>query len=281
MNSCSLFTNLKEYCIDKGVTFIKTNQVELYGYKNKVCMIRQDEDNPVVEFISEIKALRAAIHDLNGVNIDPLLFTPDDAIILNRIYAADEAAFICRIAWESKLAGNNELYDYVAVSALSTILATMQIVAKADFRTLKNGDVMLTGFECFFLDATKTFYDRQITERMLADNDYCSQTVDPREDIKQVIIDICKIPLENGSYVELDIEEVLFGSPLFTQIIHKPIENFLWFIKFERSFSSRDASGILIKEESAIILKIPENTKKDLSPEGKLANFFVYGMPVN
>ena len=71
----------------------------------------------------------------HGALVNPLRYEPDEAILVNRAQNADVLMIGVKIAWELKLAGDAEAWDFLAASALVDVTRTFEIKAQADFRT--------------------------------------------------------------------------------------------------------------------------------------------------
>lgn len=242
ITECTLLTDLRKYCSDNGVTIFHTKQEEYWSYKNKVCYVNPDISE-VDTLLLEVKALRAAYLDIKGAKINPLQYSPDDAILINRIYKADQAAFLCRVAWECKLNGSNGLWNRIKDSSLKNIAQAFTKEAQSNWRSLRSGEAMTFALETYFLSDIFSCIDRILIKQMLADyGGYIFDDSLKEKNIPSVAELLTKIGQVNDNSKNYLVKYVntIMSDPIFTDIRDRSNANFLWFIKFERSFREKE-----------------------------------------
>ena len=266
----TLLESLNNSCLHNGVSMHYTPEIDTYGYARGYCVIN-DSLVGVKKRISEILAMRLANHAMNDCYVNVLDYTPDDAILLNRIYLADGLAFLIRVAWEEKLMGDSELWDNLANRAdTEAMCETFKVSAEYDFRTLRSGKAHLASLETFFLENDNLIaVDKLIIDVMLESEEYCSPTVPPLENIKDILQKIGQVPGDNLNYMDVNM---IVNDVVFTAMPDRGHSNFLWFIKFERTFSETEDEFDEIISEVCDVVDIPKNTKYDANPLGLLVD---------
>lgn len=183
-----------------------------------------------------------------GVMINPLKFQPDQAILVNRAQLADLNVFMIRIAWELQLSGVKAAWHRVENSALSDLGRTFAREAYVDFRTLNNGNASSGVFETWFLSERCRAADKIIIQKMLAD--YEGLVFDMEQVSKSVSMELISnlgsVPF--GKNYLAPYAQLIMSDPIFTDVRDRSNANFLWFIKFEKSF--RETEQELQGEES-------------------------------
>lgn len=237
INTSRFLNNLLNDVSNAGVKIKSSAQVDraVYDREQKIIYI-----NPSLEaFEGAIAAsapLRQAWMHLKGAAIHPLHFAPEEAILLNRIQVADLAVTALRAAWEMKLAGHDGVWSRMLTGSSYDIAQSFAREAIADFRALASGAASNAAFEKWFLSDRCKEVDRNLIQSMLSDNH--GLVFNHPQVSRSVTADIIARTGEQpqGKNYLTNMVEIILADPLFTEIRDRSNANFLWFIKFERSF---------------------------------------------
>lgn len=183
------------------------------------------------------RELRRHWQHRNGALVSPLSFAPDHAVMINRLQTADLCTGMVRIAWELQLAGQREAWSRVEESSLADLGRAFAREAFLDFRTLNNGTACAAAFEGWFLSERCRTEDRVLIKQMLADYQgyvfdlgaHAGAAIKPA-----LIVALGEVPV-GKNYLAQHATTIL-TDPIFTDVRDRSNANFLWFIKFERSF---------------------------------------------
>ncbi len=182
------------------------------------------------------RELRRHWQHRQGALINPMLFQPDNAVLINRVQVADLSVSMVRIAWELQLSGAKEAWERIENSSLSDLGHALAREAFLDFRTLNNGEAMASLFEAWFLSERCRMEDKKLIQRMLADyGGYVFNTETAEESITPTLIAaLGEMPFGKNYLAQHAM--TIMDDPIFTEVRDRSNANFLWFIKFERSF---------------------------------------------
>lgn len=188
------------------------------------------------QYLVFARELRRHWHHRQGLMINPLSFQPDHAILVNRAQEADLTTFMVRIAWELQLSGIKGPWNRIENSALADLGKTFAREAYVDFRTINNGNASAAVFETWFLSDRCKSADQKIIQKMLTDYegivfdaDQISQSL-----TIELICNLGKAPY--GKNYLAQYASLITSDPIFTDVRDRANANFLWFIKFEKSF---------------------------------------------
>ena len=183
-----------------------------------------------------LRELRRAWQHRNGALLHPLTFHPDQAILVNRALSADLAVTMVRTAWELQLSGDREPWERLEFSPMGDLATAFAREAFLDFRTLNNGVASSAVFEAWFLSERCRHQDRLLIQQMLSD--YQGYVFEPGQIAQRVtaefIVALGSLPF-GKNYLAPYINTII-NDALFTEVRDRSNANFLWFIKFERSF---------------------------------------------
>lgn len=263
-----------------------SEQVQTVHYDRKNCTITM---NPHMELNDHVlllgRELRRHWQHRQGVLINPMTFAPEKAILINRAQDADLAVSIVRIAWELQLAGHRDVWERVENSPLSDLGRAFAREAFINFRTINDGTASAAVFESWFLSERCRGLDKKIIKSMLADyNGYVFENVSSSDRIMiEILSKLGEMPFGKNYLAEHVI--AISDDPIFAEVRDRSSANFLWFIKFERSYketeqelhedfdtSTQDIRHKLIEEKgqreyatqnSADILQLSEFRKAD------------------
>jgi len=186
-----------------------------------------------------VRELRRAWQHRQGALVNPMSFEPDEAVLVNRAQQADVLMVSIKVAWELKLVGEADAWNFMAGSSMADITRAFEIHAQKDFRTLNNGEASRAAYDKFFEGSRTKIHDKRIIHQMLLDDQGYMKSQQKRP---KVSMDLFKKlgELPHGrNYLSLS------GKKPPTDMCYSTIEdrsnaNFLWFIKFERSFQEKE-----------------------------------------
>ena len=207
------------------------------------------------------RELRRVWQHRQGALVNPLTFEPDEAILVNRAQTADALVTAVRIAWELKLAGENDAWDYIAGSPMGDVSRTFEARAQTDFRTLNNGEAARAAYDKFFEDSRTKQHDKRVIHQMLLDEQGYIKSVEKRPHVSMDLFQkLGQLP-EGRNYLAIG------GKRLPTDMCYATVEdrsnaNFLWFIKFERSFQEKELK--MMRESVKLSAEIVDFTKWSL-----------------
>lgn len=203
------------------------------------------------QILMTARELRRVWQHRNGALLNPLTFHPDQAVLVNRAQIADLNVVMVRIAWELQLAGEKEVWERVETSSMADLARAFARESYLDFRTLNNGVAQSAVFESWFLSERCRNEDKKLIQLMLADyQGYVFDTEQSSQHITaELIIALGSMPF-GKNYLAPYVNTIMTDA-IFTEVRDRSNANFLWFIKFERSFreteqelqTGRDISG--------------------------------------
>ena len=146
-----------------------------------------------------------------------------------------------RIAWELKLAQQNDAWLLVENSPFSDLGGSFAREACTDFRSANNGHALLSIVESWFLSERCRTHDRTLIQRMLAGKSpegFSHSQELSRQALIEAIYALGKNPYGNN-YLAPHIH-LLVEDPIFSEVRDRSNANFLWFVKFESSFTQAE-----------------------------------------
>lgn len=251
-----------------GVELKASNQTMDANYvrESNAILIRADLD-VAAQVLLAARELRRMWQHRSGAGLHPLTFHPDQAVLVNRAQSADLAVSMIRTAWELQLSGYKDAWVRIENSPLADLGRAFAREAIADFRSLNNGSAAKACFEAWFLSERCRKADRTLIQQMLADYQGYVFSDNPEASrliASDLLMALGKMPF-GQNYVSSALTQIM-NDPVFTDVRDRSNANFLWFIKFERSFSetekevSKAGSQSAAKPEprkTAIILEFP------------------------
>ncbi len=241
LKNSRMATSLLDFAETHDVTLVCSDQVETASYDKKAgkIFIRSDIDF-TDQVLLTVQELRRHWQHRQGVLMHPLAFHPDQAVLINRAQLADLSVAIVRAAWEMKLHEQKEFWARIENSSMMDLGRAFAREAVNDFRTLNNGKASAAVFETWFLSERCRNQDKKLIQAMLAE--YRGYVFDAAETSKMVSIDlICSLGEQPfGKNYLAPYAQMILDDPLFTDVRDRSNANFLWFIKFERSFSETE-----------------------------------------
>lgn len=229
-----------------------------YDRDSKTILVRPDLDISTKALLVTCELRRMWQHK-NGAGLHPLSLHPDYAVLINRAQNADLLVNMVRVAWELQLAGHKECWMRIENSTMADLGRAFAREAIADFRSINNGLAARATFETWFLSERCRKADRTLIQQMLADYQgyvFCDNPEASRLIAHDLVRALGKVPF-GGNYIEPIANNIMI-DPVFTDVRDRSNANFLWFIKFERSFTSAeqevvDAGNKKTKTPAAIL----------------------------
>ena len=229
--------------LDKGVRFRAHNGITKAVYSRSENVITAPETLTLTSLMATLlAAMREAYLSYQGAAVPPLSLYPDHAVLVFRAHQADRAAAVIRTAWELKLSGEEAMWQMIARGSLSDLCGAFAHEAARDFRTLNNGAAQFAAFECWFLTDRVRMCDRTLIQRMLSE--YHGHEFHEESLSAMIVIDILRAMGEQplGKNVLAQYIPMLTSDPIFTEVRERSNANFLWFVKFEKSFREVERS---------------------------------------
>ncbi len=226
-----------EHAEKHGVQIQFSRQVNDATYERKSGLILI---NPLLghadRIMLAVRELRRHWQHRQGALLNPLLFHPDNAVLINRIQCADLVASMVRVAWELQLCGERSAWERIENSSMSDLGRAFAREAFLDFRTINNGQASAAVVESWFLSERCRHEDKKLIKQMLADyKGYVFDKEDAQTAITPALISaLGEVPF--GKNYLTGHASTIMTDPVFTDVRDRSNANFLWFIKFERSF---------------------------------------------
>lgn len=189
------------------------------------------------------RELRRSWQHRTGALVNPMDFEPDEAILVNRAQQADALMISIKIAWELKLIGMSEAWDYMIGSPMADVSRTFEIKAQTDFRTLNNGEAARAAYDKFFEDSRTKIHDKRMIHQMLLDEaGYMKSTKERARISMDLFKRLGELP-QGRNYLSMKANRTPLDS-CYATVEDRSNANFPWFIKFERSFQEKEKQMI-------------------------------------
>jgi hypothetical protein len=255
LGASRLAATFMSFAQSHGIGFTESRQVEGASYDRdaQTILMRADLDE-AQQVLLAVRELRRAWQHKNGAGLHPLTFHPDHAILIHRAQTADLVISMIRVAWELQLSGDKGAWTFLENSQMADLARAFAREACVDFRALNSGKAATACFETWFLSERCRRSDRQLIQQMLAD--YQGYTFNDNPDMSRSIcadlmMALGKMPF-GQNYLAANLGQTM-NDPVFTDVRDRSNANFLWFIKFERSFT---------EAEQALGLESADDAKK-------------------
>lgn len=226
-----------DFAAQYNVTLKLSAQIETAFYDRKAGLILI---NPNIDFNSAVllfaRELRRHWQHRQGALINPLIFQPDNAILINRLQNADLTTAVVRTAWELQLSGHKEIWERLENSPMADLARAFAHEAFLDFRTINNGVASAAVLEAWFLSDRCKVEDKNLIQQMLVDaHGYVFDNSDAMRAVSAELIAALGTMPFGKNYLAQHAMTIL-DDPIFNDVRDRSNANFLWFIKFERSF---------------------------------------------
>lgn len=231
--AASYLKSMEEYGVE--IAYNAQTENASYDRKNGKILI-----NPTLNITDQIlvaaQELRRHFQHRQGALIHPLMFHPDNAILINRAQICDLVVSMIRVAWELQLSGNKDAWQRIENSSMADLGRAFAREAYLDFRTINNGEAAAAVFEAWFLSERCRSQDKILIQQMLSDyQGYVFDMEDATQNITPTLISaLGEMPFGKNYLAEHAV--TIMNDPIFSDIRDRSNANFLWFIKFERSF---------------------------------------------
>ncbi len=220
-----------------GGRILMNDQIETAFYDRATGCVQINPNLPRPDqILLAARELRRLWQHRAGALADPLNFHPDQAVLINRAQIADAASGMVRVAWELQLAGEKDCWARIEGSQMNDLARAFAREAFIDFRTVGNGTACCAVFEAWFLSDRCSHDDRSLIQAMLADgqNSAFESGISSKTVTSELIAALGSMPF-GKNYLAPYINTIV-SDALFTEVRDRSNANFLWFIKFERSF---------------------------------------------
>ncbi|MBI1327613.1 MAG: hypothetical protein GC136_08240 [Alphaproteobacteria bacterium] len=197
-------------------------------------------DDSILSMLA-VRELRRAWQYRQGALLNPLTLYPDHAILVNRLQSVDLLLAMLRSAWEMQLAGDKSAWTWIENGTMADLGRAFAREACIDFRTLNNGRATQAALEAWFLSERCRKHDRTLIQHMLAapQNGPFQNLQDSSRAITLSFIEsLGRMPF--GKNYLVGKANVIMQDAIFCEVRDRSNANFLWFIKFERSFNESE-----------------------------------------
>ena len=217
----------------------QTPQSQFYP-RGEACVIVLNPHRPKGDLLGMLsRELRRAWQYYQGALVNPMSFEPDEAVLVNRAQQADAFMVSVKIAWELKLAGEAEAWDFMTGSPMGGVTRAVELRAQEDFRSLNNGEASRAAYDKFFEGSCTKAHDKRIIHQMLLDDSgYMKASRKERRIDMELFRKIGELP-QGQNYLSM-LSKHVPTDMCYATIEDRSNANFLWFIKFERSFQEKE-----------------------------------------
>lgn len=262
ISSSRYAATLIEIAHEKGVKFIFNAQEESARYTDEKIILNpsMDKGDQLLLLARELGRFYA---DMNGGFVHPLKVEPDQAVLLNRVQMSVLSLTMVRVAWELQLAGQDDAWNRVETGGMADLGRAYARECFTDFRNNNNGEAATALIETWFLSERCKHEDKILIQAMLNDyNGYVfSEPDESMPSVATIIAALGNVPY--GKNFLVDHLEIIMLDPVFTEVRDRSNANFLWFVKFERTF--RDTEQELQLNPAPFIgdIRLPVKTQQN------------------
>lgn len=232
---------------------------QFYPEQNTITL---NPDRPVAELACVlVKEMRRAYQFQSGNLHNPMNFAPDDAILINRAQQADALMMAIRVAWELKLLGQNQMWEFMTAAPFSDVTRTFEIHAQNDFRTLNDGRASRAAYDKWFDDHRTKIHDKRVIHQMLLeDTRYAEQRRDQITPLtEQMLFNMASVP-GGKNYMSLKGHRAPMHAE-YMDVEDRSNANFLWFVKFERNFQEKETE-MMMEESLALSAEVIDFSRR-------------------
>lgn len=218
-----------------------------------------------------VRELRRVWQYRQGSMINPLTLYPDHAVLVNRLQSVDLMLAMLRSAWELQLAGDKGAWTWIENGTMADLGRAFAREACLDFRTLNNGRATQAAFEAWFLSERCRKHDRTLIQHMLSapqEQPFQNLQDSSRAITLSFIESLGRMPF--GKNYLVGKANTIMQDAIFCEVRDRSNANFLWFIKFERSF--KDSEQELQKKEGKLTQGVLAPHGTDTVQPNKTAN---------
>lgn len=210
------------------------------GADGKITILLNPDRSPAETILMFFRELRRSWQLTHELLQNPLKYEPEDAVLLNRVQQADLVTLMVRMAWELNLAGCTNAWDSLSSSNLYVIAHAFAHQARNDFRSLNNGSACRAAYDAWFESDLAKGHDRRVIHEMLLDEKGYVFGEGREERILRsaFLVGFGAMPL-GGNYFMVEGARRP-DDPDYAVVEDRSNANFLWFVKFERSFLDKE-----------------------------------------
>jgi len=216
--------------------------------------------------------------------VKPLLSHPDRAVLLNRAIQAELNGIMIQVAWELSLAGYNGAWTCVSESALADQAFAFGHRASEDFRALRDGRSAIAAFDQWFYSGRTRKADRALIQSLLAQQAHKDNL--PVFSISETIEALRLIGDRGlGRNYLLDHMATLLEDGFYGEVRDRSNANFLWFVKFERSYRAAEEAVEAQKQsapqaqDTGSVLAFPDIMRKTRKGKARKAQAEILPLP--
>lgn len=237
LSASRMAKSLLDFANDHSVHIVESQQVQGARYEKEAGKIFVHPTlGETEQCLLIVRELRRHWQHRKGVMLHPLTFHPDHAILINRAQVADLTVAMVRVGWELQLAGNRAPWEFIENSSMADLARTFAREAFVDFRSLASGKASSAAFESWFLSERSRLQDKKLIQAMLADHQgYVFEDTGVSRTVSIDLIGALGQQPFGKNYLA-PYTQMIIEDPVFTEVRDRSNANFLWFIKFERSF---------------------------------------------
>jgi len=275
-----IFTSYLHHTQEHGIDVITSTAIETSFYsKDNSTILVNPHQGRINGCTSLLRSMRQAWHHKQGVLLNPLSFQPEEAILINRLYAVDADIAVVAFLWDLKLAGEEDIWAKAMSSSSYDLCSAYAMEAMTDFRSIKSGLAARAAFDKWFLSGRCKNLDRDIIQIMMGghtdfeiDNRAASRTI-----AADIIAGLGNRP-EGQNYL-VSIMSQIMNDTLYAEVRDRSNANFLWFVTFERRMSEVEEE-IIQRETNDVeennILELPQSSgiSGSSKPHGDMASIF-------
>jgi hypothetical protein len=234
---------LLKTALEKGLQIrydAQTAQSQFYP-RADIPVIVLNPHRPQGELLNMLaRELRRAWQHFNGALVNPMCFEPDEAVLVNRAQQADVFMMSVKIAWELKLVNESEAWDSMIGSPVAPVTRVFEMRAQQDFRSLNNGEAARAAYDKFFEGSCTKMHDKRIIHQMLLDDiGYMRASKKQPRASAELFRKLGEMP-HGANYLSMRSKHAPTDM-CYSTVEDRSNANFLWFIKFERSFQEKEA----------------------------------------
>lgn len=208
------------------------------------------------------------------LSVHDALRNPESAILIHRTLQAELLTLPVQIAWELNLAGDKSCWNLLSASPLADLAYAYGQRASSDFRALRDGRAAMASFDQWFYSGRTRKADRALIQHLLSLGDAATCAGASA----QKTLDALRLIGERGLGRNYLIDNIaqLMQDGFYGDVRDRSNANFLWFVKFERSYRAAEAyidhkTAVEKVEGGAKILAFPDLFTKRVAKRGKKA----------
>ena len=145
---------------------------------------------------------------------------------------------------------------------LADVSRIFEIKAQSDFRTLSNGEACRAAYDKFFEDSRTKLHDKRIIHQMLLDEHGYMKAGMKRPKVTMDLFKRLGEMPNSRNYLSMKAKHQPTDM-CYSTVEDRSNANFLWFIKFERSFQEKELQ--MVQESVKLSAEVVDFNKWDRS----------------